>query len=82
MSTSKTKEIHIVKVVSKNVFSDMYSQIQNVFGSNLTPYESMLNKGIMQIWQEVGCKKLKWYRLECAPISKNATIILFYGELS
>lgn len=72
--------IHIIKTVSKNIFSDIYADILNAFGANLTPYESMVSRGMQQIYAELGSKRLKWYQITLSPISKNAVIILLYGE--
>ena len=76
------KEYKIVKVVSRNFIMDFVASLQNLFGKNLVTYETMLNKGINEIWNEINNNniKLKWYKYQITEINKGAIIILLYGE--
>ena len=75
--------IKISKVVSKNFVSDFIGSIQNLFGMNLTVYESMTDKAYEQIIEEVkerGIKKLKWFRIETTQLTNGALLMTLYGE--
>lgn len=74
------KSIHITKVVSKDFLTDFFTRIQNMFGVNLTSYEKMIDKGMKQIKDELGNKKMKWYRYEISELTSGAMAIVFYGE--
>ena len=74
------KPISINKVVSRSFVTDIYSEMQNLFGSNLTKYEQMLDKATADVWKQVGGRKMKWYRLEISQLTNGAMAIMFYGE--
>jgi uncharacterized protein YbjQ (UPF0145 family) len=76
------KQIHISKVVTRNFVVDFVAQIQNLFGQNLSGYESMVKKGTDEIWKEVGEKKIKmkWYRYQMTQLTNGSIALLFYGE--
>ncbi|MHA2358427.1 MAG: hypothetical protein ACXABK_06645 [Candidatus Heimdallarchaeaceae archaeon] len=77
------KNITIQKVVSKNFIVDIIASFQNIFGLNLTGYESMINKGVKQIEDELREKKieLKWYRYEISQLTNGAMAIMLYGDI-
>lgn len=75
------KSIHIVKVVSRDVVSDALAEAQNLFGMNLRAYEKMIDKGIEQIKEDLGQKRLKWFRYEITQLAHGAIAIMLYGEL-
>lgn len=74
--------INITKVVTKNFIMDFVARIQNIFGANITSYESMIDKGIKQIQDELKKKKvkLKWYRYEITELTNGAVAIVMYGD--
>ena len=75
------KQIHINKTVSRNFIMDFVASIQNTFGLNLTSYEKMIDKAMEQIKNELGNRKLKWYRYEIAQLSKGVLSVTLYGDL-
>ena len=60
----KTKAIHINKTVTRNFIMDIVANLQNLFGMNLTSYEKMVDKAMAQIKEQIGQRKLSWYRYE------------------
>ena len=74
--------INITKVVTKNFIMDIIAKVQNIFGANLSAYESMIDKGIQQIKDELKKKKikLKWYRYEITELTNGAVAIVMYGD--
>ena len=77
------EQITITKVVSRNFIMDIVSNIQNMFGLNLTSYEKMVQKGMNQIKEELRLKdyNLNWYRYEITQLGDSAISITLYGDL-
>jgi len=75
-------QITITKVVSRNFITDFIAKFQNIVGRNLTGYEKMLDKGMMQIKDELKAKKIemKWYRYEVTQLTNGAVSITLYGD--
>ena len=76
------KRIRIVKVVTRNFVLDFISKIQNMFGANLSSYEVMIEKAMIQIDEEIldGNIKLSWYRYEITQLTNGAVAVLMYGD--
>lgn len=76
------KNITIQKVVSKNFVMDIIASFQNMFGLNMKGYESMINKGVQQIEEELKEKgiELNWYRYEISQLTNGAMAIMLYGD--
>ena len=72
--------IHINKTVTRNFIMDIVANIQNFFGMNLVSYEKMVNKGMKQIWDELGETNLSWFRYEITQLGNGALSITLYGE--
>lgn len=75
------KQIHINKTVTRNFIMDIVANLQNFFGMNLTSYERMVDKAMKQIREELGDRKLVWYRYEITQLGNGALSITLYGEL-
>ena len=73
-------QIHINKTVTRNFIMDIVASVQNFFGLNLSSYEKMVNKGMQQIKEELGSRKLKWFRYEITQLGNGALSITLYGE--
>jgi len=76
----ETKQITITKVVSTNFIMDLVSSFQNMVGTNLTPYEKMVSRGMSQIQKELEVE-LDWYRYEITQLTNGAVSITLYGEM-
>jgi len=74
------KQIHINKTVTRNFVMDIIANLQNTFGMNLTSYEKMVDKAMNQIKEELGNKKLSWFRYEITQLGNGALSITLYGE--
>ncbi len=75
------KQIHINKTVTRNFVMDIIANMQNFFGMNLTSYERMVDKAMNQIKEELGNKKLSWFRYEITQLGNGALSITLYGEV-
>ena len=78
----KDKRVRVIKVVTRNFVFDFIANIQNMFGTNLTSYEKMVEKGMDQIDEELNLKniKLEWYRYEITQLTNGAIVVLLYGD--
>jgi hypothetical protein len=74
--------IRIVKVVTRNFVLDFISRIQNMFGANLSSYELMIEKAMVQIDKELldNDVSLEWYRYEITQLTNGAVAVLMYGD--
>ena len=59
---------------------DIIANVQNFFGMNLTSYEKMVDKAILQIKEELKDKELSWFRYEITELGSGALSITLYGE--
>lgn len=75
------EKFNFTRVVTKNVVTDSFQGIRNLFGLRLRGYERMLQKAIEELTREAELKyKIKWYRLIVNPLVKGSAMIIFYGE--
>ncbi len=76
------KSFRLVKVVSSNFAADIISSVQNMFGTNLSAYEKMIDKAIDQIQKDIVTQKIKveWYRYEITQLTNGAVAVLMYGD--
>ena len=75
------EQIHINKTVTRNFIMDIIANMQNFFGMNLTSYEKMVDKAMNQIKEELGNRKLSWFRYEITQLGNGALSITLYGEV-
>lgn len=76
------KQFNITRVMTKNIVTDSFQGIRNLFGLRLRGYEGMINQGIKAVTDEMLIKypKYKWYRLSINPIAKGSVMITIYGD--
>lgn len=71
----------ITKVYTKNIVTDSFQGIRNIFGLRLRGYERMINQGCEEVLKEVNFKyKVKWYRISINAMVKGSVMITVYGE--
>ena len=78
----KGKQFSITRVVTKNIVTDSFQGIRNLFGLRLRGYEGMIDKSIKEVTHEMNIlyKNIKWYRLIVNPLAKGSAMIILYGE--
>ena len=78
----KNKQYTNVKVVTRNFVADFFAKLQNLFGSNLTMYERMVDKAMTQIQDDLKTNdiELEWYRYEITQLTNGALTIEIYGD--
>ena len=76
------QKFHLTRVYTKNIVTDSFQGIRNLFGLRLRGYEKMINKGIAELTNEaeIKFKNILWYRLTINPLVKGSVMITIYGE--
>lgn len=75
------EKFSITKVYTKNIVTDSFQGIRNIFGLRLRGYERMINVGTDELIKEMELKyNVKWYRLNINPLLKGSVMITIYGE--
>jgi hypothetical protein len=77
----KLKRFSITRVYTKNLVTDSFQSIRNIFGLRLRGYERMINNATEEIFQEAESRyNIKWFRLSINPLVKGSTMVTIYGE--
>lgn len=81
MSASK-KQFSLVRVATKNIVTDSFQGLRNLFGLRLRGYEKMLQQNIKELTEEafITYPNILWYRMSINPLVKGAAMITIYGE--
>ena len=79
---AKIEEFAITKVYTRNVVTDSFQGIRNLFGLRLRGYEKMINKGTDNLIEEMNIKysNIQWFRLSINPLTKGSIMITIYGR--
>ena len=72
----------LVRVVTRNIVTDSFQSIRNIFGLRMRGYEKMLDTAIMEMFEEMNIKypNIKWFRMSVNPLMKGSAMIIIYGE--
>ena len=77
----KLIKFRIVRVVTKDVITDSFQGIRNLFGLRLRGYEAMLTKNIDSAVEEMELTyNVKWFRMIINPLTKGSAMVIIYGE--
>jgi len=76
------KEFSITKVYTKNIVTDSFQGIRNLFGLRLRGYENMINRGTKEVIAEAKAKygQLNWWKLSVNPLTNGSAMITIFGE--
>jgi len=75
------KKFQITRVVTKDLITDAFQGLRNLFGLRLRGYESVLNKNIDKMMQEMEVRyNVDWFRMIINPLTKGSAMIILYGE--
>ena len=75
------KKFQITRVVTKDLVTDAFQGLRNLFGLRLRGYESVLNKNIDKMMQEMEVRyNVDWFRMIINPLTKGSAMIILYGE--
>jgi len=76
------KKFSITRVYTKNIITDSFQGIRNIFGLRLRGYEGMINQGTKELIELAETKygKLNWWRLSINPMTSGSVMITIFGE--
>lgn len=75
------EKFSITRVVTKDIVTDSFQGIRNLFGLRLRGYEKMLNKNINELIKIAEIQyQIEWYRLSINPLTNGSAMITVYGE--
>jgi uncharacterized protein YbjQ (UPF0145 family) len=76
------KPFQITRVVTRNIITDSFQSIRNLFGLRLRGYELMISQAIEEVTQlakELYPEQI-WYRIIVNPLGNKSCMIIVYGE--
>jgi len=77
----ENKKFSITRVVTKDIITDSFQGLRNLFGMRLRGYEGMLNKHITEVMEEAELQyRISWFRLSINPLTNGSCMITIYGE--
>ena len=76
------KKFSITRVYTKNIVTDSFQGIRNIFGLRLRGYENMINTATKEMIElmELSYTKIKWWRMSINPLVKGSAMITIFGE--
>lgn len=75
------KQFQLTRVVTKDIITDSFQGLRNLFGMRLRGYESVLNKNINELFKEMNIRyNVSWFRLIVNPLTNGSAMIIIYGE--
>ena len=75
------EKFSITRVVTRDVITDFFQIIRNLFGMRLKGYEEIINTNINELVESAEKKyKIIWWRLSVNPLIHNSIMITVYGE--
>lgn len=71
----------ITRVVTRNIVTDSFQGIRNIFGLRLRGYEKMIQNAIEEVTKEAELKyNILWWKLSVNPLGNHSCMIVIYGE--
>jgi len=75
------EKFSMTRVVTKDIITDSFQGIRNLFGLRLRGYENMINKNLKELIKTAELKyNIDWYRLSINPLSSGSVMMTIYGE--
>ena len=77
----KEENFRIVRVVTRDIVTDLFQGFRNIFGLRLRGYEFMLDRNTKEMIEEMELRyKVEWYRMIINPLNNNSAMIIIYGN--
>jgi hypothetical protein len=76
------KRFSITRVYTKNIVTDSFQGIRNIFGLRLRGYEGMINQGTKELIEliEIKFENISYCKLNINPLTNGSVMITIYGE--
>jgi len=77
----KQESFSITRVVTKDIITDSFQGIRNLFGLRLRGYKNIINETIAKLLEEAELTyNISWFRLSINPLVSGSCMITIYGE--
>jgi len=77
----KKEKFNITRVITKDIITDSFQGLRNLFGLRLRGYEQLLKKNLKEMTSEMEIKyNVNWYRIIINPLTNGSAMVIFYGE--
>ena len=74
-------KFQVTRVVTKDIVTDSFQGLRNLFGLRLRGYEKLLEKNINEMMEEMDIRyKVDWFRMLVNPLTNGSAMIIVYGE--
>lgn len=71
----------ITRVVTRDIVTDSFQGLRNLFGLRLRGYEKVLKKNINLMMDEMKLRyEVNWFRMIVNPLTNGSAMIILYGE--
>jgi len=75
------KTFEITRVVTKDLITDSFQGLRNLFGMRLRGYEKLISRQTNEMLKEMNIRyNVKWFRLIVNPLTNGSAMIILYGE--
>ena len=76
------KDFALTRVVTRNMFTDMFQGIRNTFGFRLRGYEKVITRTTTEMLQEMNLTyhKIEFYRFSINPLTTGSIMVTLYGR--
>lgn len=77
----KLEKFSLTRVMTRNIVTDSFQGIRNLFGLRLRGYEKMINEGMKAVTEEAELiYDIKWHHYSINPLAKGSVMVIIYGE--
>ena len=76
------EDFSITQVVTRNIVTDSFQSIRNIFGLRLRGYEKMINNTTQLLIDRMNAQynEVEWWRLSINPLGKQSVMVSIYGR--
>lgn len=75
------EKFSVTRVVTRDIITDFFQMIRNLFGLRLKGYEEIINTNINELIESAEKKyNISWWRLSVNPLTHSSIMITIYGE--
>ena len=74
------ENFRLVRVVTRDLVTDAFQGVRNMFGLRLRGYEKVIDRSIKEMFEEMELRyDVKWFRIIVNPLTNGSAIIIVYG---
>lgn len=75
------KSFSVTRVVTKDIVTDSFQGLRNLFGLRLRGYEKMINKHTEELIAfTLEDRNIVWWRMSVNPLTTGSVMLTVYGE--